>query len=102
MTPSEPRLHNGQKGAALTVRVVPGSPEDGILAVLKDGTLKIGLRPREMGLANEALLAYLSKIFDAPVDKFEIVAGREGLDKLISVLGVDINTIQERVFAQIR
>lgn len=102
MTPQEPRLHNGQKGAALTVQVVPGAESDGIIAVLKDGTLKIGLRVLDMPVVNKAVIAYLSDIFDVPTDKFEIVAGKEGIDKLISVLDIDAHAIQERVFAQIK
>ncbi len=100
MASSEPRLHNGQKGAALTVRVVPGAARDEIAAVLKDGTLKVALQARGEAV-NQALLAFLSGVFGVSVDKFEIVAGASGADKLISVLDVDVQTVQERVYAHL-
>lgn len=102
MTLQEPRLHNGQIGAALTARVVPGAESDGIIAVLKDGTLKIGLRAHDMPAINKAVIAYLSDILGVSTEKFEIVAGEEGVDKLISVLDIDAPTIQERIFSQIK
>ncbi len=102
MTLQEPRLHNGQTGAALTARVVPGAESDGIIAVLKDGTLKIGLRAHDMPAINKAVIAYLSDILGVSTEKFEIVAGEEGVDKLISVLDIDAPTIQERIFSQIK
>ncbi|RMF42408.1 MAG: DUF167 domain-containing protein [Anaerolineae bacterium] len=98
---SEPRLHNGKKGAALTVRVVPGSEKDGIVAVLKDGTLKVGVQAQGEAV-NNALLAFLAELFEVPVTKFEIVAGASGVDKLISVLDVDVQTVQEKVFARLQ
>ncbi len=100
MTSTEPRLHNAQKGAAVTVRVVPGSSEDKLTAVLKDGTLRVALRA-EGDAVNAALIAFLAQVFGVGEDKFEIVAGRSGVDKLISVLDVDPAMVQERVFAQL-
>ncbi len=101
MTSTEPRLHNAQKGAAVTVRVVPGSPEDKLTAVLKDGTLRVALRA-EGETVNAALVKFLAQVFKVGEDKFEIVAGKRGVDKLISVLDVDPAMVQERVYAQLR
>ncbi len=100
MTSTEPRLHNAHKGAAVTVRVVPGSPENKLTAVLKDGTLRVALQA-EGEAVNAALIAFLAQVFRVGEEKFEIVAGKGGVDKLISVLDVDPVMVQERVFAQL-
>ncbi len=101
MVSSEPRLHNAKKGAAVTVRVVPASPEDKLVAVLKDGTLKVALQA-EGEAVNAALIAFLAQVFGVGEEKFEIVAGRRGVDKLISILDLDPGMVQERVFAHLR
>ena len=95
------RLHNGQKGAALAVRVTPRARKNEIVEILGDGTVKIRLTaPPVEGKANKALIAFLSDILRVPSSRFEIIAGKTGRDKLVSILDVDSETLQEQILAK--
>jgi hypothetical protein len=92
------RLHDGKRGAALTVRVVPRARATELQEILPDGTLKIRIAatPTE-GKANTLLIEFLSKIFHVHKSDIEIVAGAGCRDKLISITGVDTITAQKRI-----
>lgn len=91
-------LHNGKKGAALAVRVTPRSSRNEIFGVLNDGTVKIHLTaPPVEGQANEALLKFLSEVLGVPVSRLDIVAGKTGRDKLVSVLDMDAEAVHKRI-----
>jgi hypothetical protein len=91
-------LHDGKRGAALAVRVTPRASRNEIFGVLNDGTVKIHLTaPPVEGQANEALLKFLAEVLGVSVSRLEIVAGKTGRDKLVSVLGVDPETVHKRI-----
>jgi hypothetical protein len=91
-------LHNGQKGAALAIRVTPRARRNEIVEILNDGTVKIRLTaPPAEGKANQALIEFLAEVLDVPRSQIEIVAGLSGRDKLVSILGVDAAYVQERI-----
>jgi hypothetical protein len=91
-------LHDGKRGAALAVRVTPRASRNEIFGVLNDGTVKIHLTaPPVEGQANEALLNFLSEVLGVPVSRLDIVAGKTGRDKLVSVLGMDAETVHKRI-----
>jgi len=91
-------LHDGKRGAALAVRVTPRASRNEIFGVLNDGTVKIHLTaPPVEGQANEALLKFLSEVLGVPVSRLEIVAGKTGRDKLVSIMGVDAETVHKRI-----
>ncbi len=92
------RLHDGQHGAALAVRVTPRASRNAIVGVLDDGTIKIHLTaPPVEGEANQALLDFLAKVLSVPKSHLEIVAGHNGRDKLISILNMDVQTVHKRI-----
>ena len=96
-------LHNGQTGAAITVRVTTRASINEIQEILEDGTVKIRITSAPVeGQANQTLLKFLAAILKVTVDKLEIVAGQTGRDKLITVLGLDSGTVQERILKQVR
>ncbi len=96
-------LHNGRMGAAITVRVVPRSSRNEIVEVQADGTIKIRLTaPPVEGQANKALIEYLAEILDVAKSKIEIVAGLSGRDKLITILDLDSDTVQEKILSQVK
>jgi uncharacterized protein (TIGR00251 family) len=98
MAPRKYRLHDGQKGAALAIRVTPRSSKNEIAEILSDGTVRIRLTaPPVEGKANEALVAFLAEILDVPASKVEIVAGATGRDKLVSVIDLDADTLHSRI-----
>jgi len=91
-------LHDGKRGAALAVRVTPRASRNEIFGVLNDGTVKIHLTaPPVEGQANEALLKFLSEVLGVPLSRLDIVAGKTGRDKLVSVLGMDAETVHKRI-----
>lgn len=91
-------LHNGKKGAALAIRVTPRARRNEIVGILNDGTIKIRLTsPPVEGKANNALVDFLADVLDVPRSRIDIVAGETGRDKLVSILGLDAQTVQERI-----
>ena len=91
-------LHDGVKGAALAIRVTPRASKNEISEIRSDGTVRIRLTaPPLEGKANEALLSFLSEILDVPRSKIEIVACETGRDKLVSILGLDAETVHARI-----
>ena len=91
-------LHDGKKGAALAVRVSSRARRNEIVEVLNDGTVKIRITTSPSDKkANQVLLEFLAEVLEIPPSKMEIVAGSTGRDKLVSILGLDANTVQERI-----
>ncbi len=100
MTPRQFKFHDGGRGAALAVRVTPRAKHDCITGVMQDGTVKICLTsPPVEGKANRALIELLSSILSIPASNFEIVAGKNSRDKLVSVIGIEAQQLQEKIVA---
>jgi len=92
------RMHDGQKGAALAIRVTPRARHNEVVEILNDGSVKIRLTaPPVEGKANQALVEFLAEVLDVPRSNIEIVAGHSGRDKLVSILGVDAAYVQGRI-----
>ena len=91
-------LHDGKKGAALTVRVIPRSSKNEIAEILNDQTVKIRLTPSaDDKKLNQTLLDFLSEVIGVPVGRMEVVAGVTGLDKLVTILDLDAATVQQHI-----
>jgi len=98
VTSKKHRLHHGEKGSALAVRVIPRSSRNEIAEIMNDGTIKIRLTaPPVEGKANQALVEFLSEVLEVPRTKIDIVAGANSREKLISILDLDAATVQERI-----
>jgi uncharacterized protein (TIGR00251 family) len=96
------KLHNGQRGSALAVRVTPRAGRNEIVELLDDGTIKIRIAaPPADNEANETLIEFLSEVLGVPKSKLDIVAGRTGRDKLISIVDMDVETAQQRILAHV-
>ncbi len=96
-------LHNGKRGAAITVRVIPRSSKNEIAEIQADGTIKIRLTAAPVeGQANKALIEFLAEILDVAKSKIEIIAGQSGRDKLVSILDLDSDTVQQKILAQVK
>jgi uncharacterized protein (TIGR00251 family) len=92
------RFTNGKKGVALPVRVIPRASRNEIVEILSDQTVKIRLTaPPVEGKANEELIKFLSKILDIPKSRFEIVAGKTGRDKLVSIIDAKSEEIHKKI-----
>ncbi len=95
-------LHDGKKGSALAVRVTPRASRNEIVELLDDGTIKVRIAaPPTDSEANETLIDFLSEILGVPKSQLDIVAGVAGRDKLISVVDMDTNTVQQRILAHL-
>ncbi len=91
-------IRGGGTGAALAIRVTPGASKNEIAAILDDGTLRIRLTaPALEGRANRALVDFLANALDVPRSSIDIVAGENSRNKLVSILGIDPQTVQERL-----
>lgn len=92
------RLHNGQTGSALAVRVIPRASRNEISEILDDGTVKVRLTaPPVEGKANEALLTFLAEVLGVPSSSLEIAAGAVGKDKLVIVHAMDSASLQQKI-----
>jgi uncharacterized protein (TIGR00251 family) len=92
------KLHDGKRGAALTIRVTPRARKTGFGGVLEDGTLRIRVAaPPVEGKANTALIKFLAKVLSVRKNRIEIVAGEKGLDKIISILDLTAQEVEERI-----
>ncbi|HKI53942.1 MAG TPA: DUF167 domain-containing protein [Anaerolineales bacterium] len=102
MSNREFKMHGGQKGSALAIRVTPRASSNEIAEVLDDGTVRVRLAaPPTDNEANDALLVYLSEILGVPKSRLEIVAGSDGRDKLISVVDMDVEMVHQRILAHL-
>ena len=92
------RLHDGKYGAALTVRVTPRSRKSELGGILEDGTIRIRIKePPVGGKANRALVAFLSKMLGVRKNRIEIVAGQNGLDKIVAVEAMTAEEVENRI-----
>lgn len=95
-------LHDGKKGVALAVRVTPRASRNEITDILDDGTIKIHITAAPTdNEANEKLVKFLAAVLGVAPSRLEIVAGMTGRDKLISVVDMDNDDVQDRLAAHI-
>jgi uncharacterized protein YggU (UPF0235/DUF167 family) len=95
-------LHDGQSGSALAVRVIPRSRQNQVAEVLNDGTVKIRLVGAENEeKMNKALIEYLSEILNVDEERIEIVAGKNGHEKLVTVVDLDTAILHEKIMSQL-
>lgn len=95
-------LHDGKTGSAITVRVTPRSSRNEVSEILDDGTVKIRLTaPSTEDKSNQALLDFLAQVLEVKTSQLEIVAGVSGHDKLVTIIDLDSNAVQERILKNI-
>lgn len=91
-------FHNGQRGAALAVRVTPKARENKIIGITSDGTIRIHLKAsgRDKNI-NSELISFLASILQVESNRVSIVAGETGNDKLVSVVDMTKESVHEAV-----
>lgn len=88
-------LHNGVSGAALTIKVLPGHQKNEIVRIEKDGLVIVGLKTLDSDFEiNGSLKTFISELLQIPKPSVEIVAGKSGNEKLISVINTNAAIIQ--------
>jgi uncharacterized protein len=91
-------FHDGKSGAAITVRITPRSSRNEISEILADGTVKVRLvAPSSDEKANSILVIFLAEILGVNPKQLEVIGGLSGNDKLITILDMDKETVQERI-----
>ena len=102
MADREFKMHDGQKGSALAVRVTPRASRNEVVEILDDGTVRVRLATSPADdESNAALLEFLAEILGVSQNKLDIVAGKAGRDKLVSVVDMDVDTVHSRIVAHI-
>jgi uncharacterized protein (TIGR00251 family) len=103
MPPRDHRFHDARQGSALAVRVIPRAGRNQISELMDDGRVKIRLAAAPVdGEANQQLIRFLADALHVPKSAIEIVAGLTSRDKLVTVLNLDAETLEERISALIR
>ncbi len=95
-------MHHGASGTAITVRVIPRARHNQLVELMNDGSLKIRLVDGDDDQkSNQILLDFLCEILGVDKSQLEIVAGLTGRQKLITITGMDSQTLQEMIVKRI-
>jgi uncharacterized protein (TIGR00251 family) len=95
-------LHDGKKGTALAIHVIPRAQKNEMVEIQRDGTIKIRLNAAPEGdELNQELVAFLTEVLGVPAGSVEVVAGVEGRSKLVSVLNIGSHEVQERILSKL-
>ena len=95
-------LHDGKKGAALALRITPRAGQNKVVDILNDGTVKVHLTTGSSDTkTNEILLEFLAEKLKVAKTRLEIVAGADGRDKLVSVLGLEAEELHKKILGLI-
>ena len=89
-------FHNGQKGSALAIRIISKKGDKKITKVLRDGTVVVNLE-KDIEDPNKEIVKLLAEVLGVPLKRFDIIAGRDGNEKLLSILDIDPEKVQELV-----
>jgi uncharacterized protein len=102
MTAKKFIFHDSKGGSALAVRVTPRSSRNQIAEILDNGTVRIRLTASGDDKAlNQALVNFLAAVLSIPAERLDIVAGVSGREKLVSILDMDVETVHQKIFAQL-
>jgi len=89
---------HGEGGAALTVKVIPRARKNEIVSFMSDDTLKLRVTaPPVEGAANEAVIELLAAALNVSKNKISIVAGETHSQKVVSVMGITAEQIDDKL-----
>ncbi len=92
-------ITDARGGAALGVRVVTRAAETELAGRNDDNTLKIRLKSTPAGdpSANQELVEFLAEKLEVDTSRIEIVAGESNRDKILSIEGMTVNQVEEKL-----
>ena len=103
MKKREYNLHDGQSGAAITVSVIGSAPTNQVLGIKDGGAVSIQLTTAPATPAgNQTLIGFLAELLDVRKNQVEIVAGQDGDHKLVTILDLDSETVEERILRVVK
>ena len=93
-------ITDARSGAAITVRVVTQAEKTEFVGIQEDGehkVVKIRLTAESAGSdeANEDVLEALAFRLEISINRLEIVAGANGRDKLVTIMGLNSEQVDE-------
>ena len=94
------RFHDGEIGAALTIRVNIGGKQNKIDRVLKDGTVVLAIMDKPSDL-NKEVITFLAEQLGIDKKRFDIIAGEIDRDKIISILDIEPVDLQDLILGKI-
>jgi len=90
-------LTRTRAGVTLRVRVVPRAGRTGVAGTREDALLvRLAAAPVD-GAANDALLSFLSELFDRPKRDITLVSGHRSRDKRVAIAGLTEADISARL-----
>lgn len=102
MTKQSSQFSNGKMGSAITVHISPRSSQNGIVEILEDGTIKIKLTvPAADSQANAELIKFLAEVLGISPVKIDVIAGQTGQDKLITIMDMSTEQVQEKIMGNL-
>ncbi len=91
------RFHDGQRGAALAIRVTARARENKIIGITSDGTVRIHLTAAASSPDfDQALEAFIADVLEVEPRRVSVVAG-DNNDKLVSVLDMTTEEVHKKV-----
>ena len=104
MTSQNSRFHSGKKGAALAVHIKGEAVTNEITGISDDGVVQLNLATKgiDSSDANHLLINYLAKILSIPASRIEIIFGENTPSKLITILDLETETVQQRILGQLK
>lgn len=95
------RLHDGESGSALAIRLVPSTSKNEVSKVLEDGTIEVKLMGGSANL-NDELKEFLSQLMSVSKKRINVVAGKSQHEKLVSIIDIEPHQVQEIILANIQ
>jgi len=96
-------LHDGRRGAALTVKVTPRASRNEITEIMLDGTIKVCLTVPQVNVeGNKALIQFMSEVLGVTISQIDIIGGVSGNDKLLSVLDIDSDEAHQLILDHLK
>lgn len=91
-------FHDGKTGVAVAIRVTTRAAKNELVEIQDDGTIKIRIKAAPVdGKANQMIIEFLSDLLDVPKSNVEIVAGLSSKNKLVSIMSLTSQQIQNRL-----
>lgn len=92
-------ITDARGGAALPVRVVTQAARTELVGVQDDGVLRVRLMASPAGApaANAELVGFLAMLLGVSERSLDVVAGANGREKIVSVVGLTVDEVEERL-----
>jgi uncharacterized protein (TIGR00251 family) len=90
-------VRDGERGALLSVKVVPGSSRNRVIGVLGDMLKVATSSPPEKGKANRAVVGILAGFFDVDKSRVEITGGMTSERKEFCIMSKSAEEIYRRL-----